>query len=111
MDDKNRGLYGKFHVKRADGSSDAGGKHEHCKYFVLDLTHDPFAIPALSAYADACKSEYPALCIDLQIAISNHNKKLKLTCGKCLTQKYGTARDIHSKCECGGLFHDLGIGN
>lgn len=42
--DENRGLYEKFRVWRTDGSSDVGGKHEHCRYFVLDLTHDPYAI-------------------------------------------------------------------
>lgn len=65
MDDKNIGLYKKFEVKRTDGSSGPGGKHEHCEYFVLDLTHDKYSLPALKAYADACRSEYPALARDL----------------------------------------------
>jgi hypothetical protein len=46
--DAKRGLYGKFRVTRSDGSSGAGGRHERCKYFVLDLTHDQFAKAALS---------------------------------------------------------------
>jgi hypothetical protein len=66
MSDKTKGLYNKFEVKRTDGQSNAGGKHDSCEYFVLDLTHDPFAIPALMAYADACESEYPALAADLR---------------------------------------------
>lgn len=37
-------------------------------------------------------------------------ERIKLTCGKCFKKKEGTARDIHSKCECGGRFHDCGIG-
>ena len=48
------------------GHSAPGGKHEGCDYFVLDLTHDPFAIAGIIAYADACASEYPALAADLR---------------------------------------------
>ena len=40
MGDPTRGLYDKFYVKRTDGKSEPGQKHENCKYFVLDLTHD-----------------------------------------------------------------------
>lgn len=63
--DKNRGLYGKFIVYRTNGSSGAGGKHEKCFYFVLDLDHDKHAIPALRAYAASCAVEFPALAGDL----------------------------------------------
>lgn len=59
------GLYRKFDVRRADGTDAPGEKHEGCDYFVLDLTHDPFAIQALKAYADACRATYPALAADL----------------------------------------------
>ena len=65
MDDRTRGLYGKFRVERTDGKSAAGQKHEGCDYFVLDLTHDPYALPALWAYARACEREYPELAEDL----------------------------------------------
>jgi hypothetical protein len=60
------GVYRKFVVERADGSSKPGGKHERCDYFVLDWKHDPFAIPAARAYADACEAKYPALAADLR---------------------------------------------
>ena len=60
------GLYCKFIVKRTDGSSEPGGKHYGCDYFTLDLTHDPYAIPTLKAYADACENEYPNLARDLR---------------------------------------------
>jgi hypothetical protein len=60
------GVYRKFIVNRADGSSVPGGKHERCEYFVLDWAHDPFAIPAARAYADACEAQYPALAADLR---------------------------------------------
>lgn len=65
MSDKNRGLYGKFKVERTDGRSLDGQKHENCRYFVLDLDHDPFAVPAIKAYAEACQEKYPSLADDL----------------------------------------------
>ena len=71
-----RGVYRKYIVKRTDGSHRKGGKHEHCNYFVLDLEHDPYAIPALKAYADACRAEYPELAADLDLVIRN---KFELT--------------------------------
>jgi len=60
-----RGLYNKFVVLRSDGSSRRGEKHHGCEYFVLDLVHDKFSIPALQAYALACRKEYPELSNDL----------------------------------------------
>ena len=66
MPDKNRGLHERFRVERTDGSSEPGGKHDGCEYFVLDLDHDRFAIDALIAYEAACADEYPALARDLR---------------------------------------------
>lgn len=66
MSDKKEGLYNKFRVERTDGKDAPGEKHHGCQYFVLDATHDPFAIPALRAYAEACKQTYPHLAIDVQ---------------------------------------------
>lgn len=63
--DKDRGLYRKFHVSRVDRSSRQGGKHHGCEYFVLDLNHDQFAPAALRAYAFACAKDFPALAHDL----------------------------------------------
>lgn len=60
------GLYDKYIVLRHDGSTQPGGKHERCRFFVLDLAHDKFAVPALRAYADACEAEYPELARDLR---------------------------------------------
>jgi hypothetical protein len=62
VDDRKRGLYRKYDVRRLD---DLAGKHKDCFFFVLDITHDKFAIPAIRAYAKACKQEYPALAADL----------------------------------------------
>lgn len=66
VSDTERGLYKKFNVERTDGSSQPGGKHAACEYFVLDLAHDPFAVPALAAYAEACQNTYPLLATDLR---------------------------------------------
>lgn len=66
MGDKTRGLYEKYTVTRNDGSSEPGGKHHGCEYFVLDLTHDPHASAALRAYADSCAADYPLLAADLR---------------------------------------------
>ena len=65
MDKTKAGLYRKFDVRRTDGSSAPGAKHEGCSYFVLDLTHASHAIPALRAYAESCRKDYPTLADDL----------------------------------------------
>jgi hypothetical protein len=70
--DKNKGIYKKFRVERTDGSSAPGGKHEHCRYFVLDLDHDPYAIEALKSYARACANEFPKLAHDLEVITQVH---------------------------------------
>ena len=67
FDNQGVGLYEKFRVERVDGRSGSGEKHDGCVYFVLDITHDLFAAPALVAYADACESEYPDLARDLRL--------------------------------------------
>jgi hypothetical protein len=67
MPDKTRGLYNKFRIERTDGASAEGRKHYGCAYFVLDLDHDPLAMPALAAYArEARKAGYEALAKDLE---------------------------------------------
>ena len=64
---KEIGLYGKFRIERTDGRSAKGEKHDGCEYFVLDLTHDPHAIPALEAYKASCFDDgYVALAEDLE---------------------------------------------
>ena len=65
--DKQRGLYGKFNVTRTDGRSAPGEKHENCMYFVLDLTHDKHALPAIEAYIKSCGSQFPYLAEDLRV--------------------------------------------
>lgn len=72
--DETRGVFRKYDVTRTDGSSRAGGKHEDCAYFVLDLEHDPFAIPALKAYAKACRMTHPALAKDIGQIVSTGDR-------------------------------------
>ncbi|KKM87223.1 hypothetical protein LCGC14_1271110 [marine sediment metagenome] len=65
-DNKKRGLYAKYRpVERTDGRSAPGEKHHGCEYFVLDLTHDPHALPAIQAYANSCGADYPQLAVDI----------------------------------------------
>lgn len=59
------GIYNKYAVARNDGTSAPGKKHEACEYFVLDMTHDPYARPAILAYAEACRKTHPVLAADL----------------------------------------------
>ncbi|MBM9615241.1 hypothetical protein JWJ90_13225 [Desulfobulbus rhabdoformis] len=65
VDQKKIGMYKKYVVTRVDGQSAPGKKHHDCDFFVLDLTHDIHAIPAIRAYAESCKDEYPELANDL----------------------------------------------
>ena len=60
-----KGLYHKYNVTRTDGRDKNGEKHYGCAYFVLDLTHDEHAIPALQAYAASVKTENPQLAIEI----------------------------------------------
>jgi len=67
---KQKGLYNKFIVARTDGKSEPGGKHEHCHYFVLDVDHDPGAVPALEAYSKWARDKgYLTLADDLDKTI------------------------------------------
>jgi hypothetical protein len=77
MGDRSRGLVDKFNVSRTDGTSDPGERHDGCSYFPLDVTHDPFAVAALSAYADACRSEYPYLAADLDLMVAHTDPGLQ----------------------------------
>lgn len=77
LPDKERGLYGKYQIRRVDGSTDKGKKHEKCDYFVLDVTHDPHAAPALFSYAASAKADgYEQLAADLYAKIQPYIKAL-----------------------------------
>jgi len=67
MSSKDRGLYKKFNVTRTDGESRPGGKHDGCSYFVLDLTHDPFARDAALQYCESAElSGWEKLAMELR---------------------------------------------
>lgn len=60
-----QGLFAKFTVLRNDMKDEPGKKHADCDYFVLDVSHDPYAKAALSAYAAACRETHPDLSADM----------------------------------------------
>jgi hypothetical protein len=69
MGDKSLGLLpeGKFHVERLDGTDGPLQKHNGCRYFVLDVTHDPHAQPALRAYAESARADgFQSLADDIE---------------------------------------------
>ena len=71
-----QGLYGKFYVERVDGSDKPGGPRAGAKYFVLDLTNDPYALETIAYYAKACKDVYPILAKDLMDMARNEYQKM-----------------------------------
>lgn len=71
--DQQQGLYRKYNVERLN---DPAGKHKDCHYYVLDLIHDKFAVPALLAYAQACEAEIPELAADLRNEAAETARKL-----------------------------------
>jgi len=105
MSEKSEGVYRKFTVERTDGGSAPGAKHEGCEYFVLDWAHDPYAVPAALAYADACEREFPNLARDLRSLANRHQSATirhdaaraekadaRLRCGKGLRRARVSAR-------------------
>lgn len=74
--DVDRGLYRKFKVFRADGRDvNPDDPHHGCAYFVLDLDHDPHALPALVAYArSAEEAGFGPLADDLRQQVRNRSK-------------------------------------
>lgn len=59
--DKERGLYGKYYVTRADGQDKPGSA-----YFILDYGNDPLAREALKTYIMAANDAgYEQLAADL----------------------------------------------
>lgn len=64
-----KGVYRKFEINRTDGRSGPGGKHYECRYFVLDLDHDPHVWAALRAYAKDCAESHPLLSADLEVTV------------------------------------------
>lgn len=69
---ENKGYYQKYRVERVDGRPITGPT------FTLELDHDPFAIPALQAYRDACDAsgKYPVLVDDLDALLERSRANL-----------------------------------
>ena len=58
-----RGLEPRYHVEKIN---DPTGKHDECRFFVLDPQHDPIALAAIARYAQVARAEgYGALADDL----------------------------------------------
>ena len=55
-------LHGKYRVERIGGTP---GKHDDCRYFVLDPQHDEHAAAAMRVYADAVRPTLPGLAADI----------------------------------------------
>ena len=68
--DSRRGLYAKYRIERVDETDAPGSKHDECDLFVLDITHDPHARAAASAYAKSCAHDYPLLAGDLRALVA-----------------------------------------
>ncbi len=62
---ENAPIYEKYVIRRTDGQHRPGKKHAECRYFVLDLDHDPAAIPALRRYILECVGDRPDLALSL----------------------------------------------
>jgi hypothetical protein len=58
-----QGLFPKYRVDRL---VDPAGKHDRCRYFVLDPEHDEFAREALRLYSVVCQADFPELATDLR---------------------------------------------
>lgn len=57
------GLQHRYDVRKVN---DPEGKHDHCRYFVLDPQHDPIARVALRTYAEEARRDgYVELADDL----------------------------------------------
>ena len=100
MDDKTKGMYDKFRVTRNDGSSEPGGKHEDCFYFVLDLHHDPLAIPAMIEYSDVARAAgYDVLADDIMARVTarmaQRNEELKTMSGAQIADSGETVANEH----------------
>lgn len=61
-----QGAFRKYNVSRVDGSDAPGGKHHGERYFVLAVDSDPFAVPAITAYAAACEATHLELADELR---------------------------------------------
>lgn len=74
-----RGLYQKYVVERMDETDVSGGKHDNCKLFVLDLTHDREARTVAWIYARRVAKTRPALSQELGWLLHELDQRMRLT--------------------------------
>ncbi|KVN83456.1 hypothetical protein [Burkholderia ubonensis] len=67
-----QGTFRKYDVRRVDGRDAPGGDREGDEYFVLNLTRDPHAKPAIEAYMRSCAAAFPQLAADLAARAPEH---------------------------------------
>lgn len=79
-----QGIFRKFDVRHTDGSSEPGGKHHGCEYFVLDVDHDRHAKAALNAYVLSCQISHPKLAKDMaaRYDLKLYDRSLEIESGK-----------------------------
>lgn len=107
-DDKARGLYQKYQVKRLH---DHDGKHAACEFFVLDPRHDKLARVALVHYiGNAVASGYDKLAVDLRELISRADAKNEATAQArewCDSTCPRSWTDNTWDCRCGGAQREV----
>jgi Ni,Fe-hydrogenase III component G len=69
QDEKNKGLYQKYLVSRADGT-----QRDDAKYFVLRYDECPKARMALRLYATLQEKDYPQLAVDVKAELDRFEK-------------------------------------
>lgn len=63
-------IHRKFDVKRTDRRDrNPGDKHYGCFHWVLDIDHDPHAMPTMGFYAKLCKETHPQLSSDIMMVV------------------------------------------
>jgi hypothetical protein len=106
-DDKARGLYQKYQVKRL---ADHDGKHAACEFFVLDPLHDPIARAALINYISRLGDDSDRLAVDLREMIARADTKLeamKEARGWCAPDCPRSWTDKTWDCRCGGVQREV----
>lgn len=88
-------LHGKFRVTRSDGSSEPGEPHHGCSYFVIDLVHDPAALPAMEAFVEACRPLRPKLASSIEREILAILRAYPM-CPRCGEDMPGAERDTEA---------------
>lgn len=63
------GLYAKYRVERLDGQDQPGARHHGCRYFPLDLSHDPDGRAVAAIYASLVEAERPRMAQDLRTLV------------------------------------------